>query len=154
MAFPLFINAQDCKLKKDIDEFTQKPKISTAFYPLNNSMLSIEATKNETDYFFVIKNQNANCFDEESTALFVFEGGKMKANYRHGGSNNCQGAFHIMIKTGNFTSQAIKKFCEKKVISITFTSKNEKTTVVELTPEQQQKLIDFSNCIANEVKVM
>lgn len=151
---PFALMAQDCKLKKDSDEFSGKAKVSTGFFAIDGGMLSIDATAAETDYFFVINAKDGNCFDDESTAIFVFEGGKMKANYRNNGATNCQGVYHTIFKTGNITSSAIQKLTTKKLISITFTGKNEKQTIIQLTPEQQQKILDFSNCISNAAKAL
>lgn len=151
---PFAAFAQDCTLKKGSDDFSGKAKVSTGFFMIQNGMLNIEATATETDYFFVVKNENANCFDDESIAVFVFEGGKTKATYKNNGASNCQGVYHTIFKTGNITSSAIQKLTTKKLVSITFTANNEKTTVIEFTPEQQQKIFDLSNCISKEAKAL
>ncbi|MFT4022526.1 MAG: hypothetical protein QM664_01935 [Flavihumibacter sp.] len=146
--------AQDCALQKGNDDFSNQPKLFTGFMDLQDVKLNIDATAKEIDYFVVIANRNANCIGEQSEALFVFEGGKQKMTLRNTGGDNCDGYFHILMKNGAVTPGNLQKLCTKKVVSITFTDRNEKKTAVVLTPALQDMLMKVSNCIATESKTL
>jgi hypothetical protein len=144
--------SQECKLQKTTDDFSGMPKLSSGFIDLQGTDLSIDATGKEIDYFFVIHNPNANCIGEESEATFLFEGGKSKIEVRNTGGDNCNGYFHITMKGGQYTPVTLQKLATKKVVSIIFTDKYEKKTVLALTPQQQELLMKTSDCIAKEAK--
>jgi hypothetical protein len=144
---------QVCNVKKDVDEFSGKPKVSTGFFTLAQGMLSVDATAAEMDFFFVVKPaKGPACFDDESTLIFLFEGGKQKTNGRYAGDANCQGVFHFIIKTGNITPSSLQKLSTQKVISILFRGKNEVEYPVTLTPAESQKLMESAQCIWSESK--
>lgn len=144
--------SQDCKLQKSTDEFSGQPKISTGFMPLQSVDLSIDATGREIDYFFVIHNPVANCIGEESEAVFLLEGGKTKFQLRNSGGDNCNGYFHIIMKGGAYTPSAMQKLATKRIVSITFTDRNEKKTIVTLSEQEQEMLMKASDCVAKEAK--
>lgn len=146
--------AQECPLQKTTDDFSGMPKLTTGFFDLQGIDLTIDATSKEIDYFFVIHNQAANCIGAESVAVFVFEGGKSSITLRNTGGDNCNGYFHNQMKAGQYTPGNVQKLATKKVVSITFTDRNEKKTTVSLTPAQQEKLMKMSDCIAKEAKAM
>jgi hypothetical protein len=149
VCLPLWSIAQSpCNLKKDVDEFSGKPKLSSGFFSISQGMLSIDATAAEMDYFFVVKNvKGPVCFDDESTLTFIFEGGKTKVNGRYSGDANCQGVFHYILKTGSITPSALQKLSTLKLISIVFKGKNETEYPVSLTPAESQQILDMSNCV-------
>lgn len=153
MAFSA-VQAQDCKLQKGTDDFSNQPKLSTGFMEMQGVKLNIDATAKEIDYFFVIGNRAANCIGEASEALFLFEGGKQKMTLRNSGGDNCNGYFHIVLKNGVNIPSNLQKLSTKKVVSITFTDRNEKKTVVALTPEQQEMLLKVSACVAAESRIL
>ena len=150
----VYAQAPACDLKKGTDDFSGKPKISTGFFALQDVQLSIDATGREIDYFFVIRNPAANCIGDQSEAMFLFEGGKQKIELKNTGGDNCNGFFHIILKGGQFTPSAMQKLATKKVVSITFTDRNEKKTIVSLTPQQQELLLKMSDCVAKEAKTL
>src|ERR1700712_1508839 len=88
--------AQDCKLKKGQDDITSKPTLSTGFIDLTGTTLSIDVTTKQIDFFFVLDNHNVKCLDEETELTFMFEGGKLKSEFRNSGSMNCDGVFHVI----------------------------------------------------------
>jgi hypothetical protein len=144
---------QECQFKRDVDEFSGKPKVSTGFFTLAQGMLSVDATAAEMDFFFVVKPaKGPACFDDESTLIFLFEGGKQKTNGRYAGDANCQGVFHFIIKTGNISPSSLQKLSTQKVISILFKGKNEVEYPVTLTPAESQKLMESAQCIWAESK--
>ncbi len=147
-------SAQDCSLQKGTDDFSGQPKLSTGFMDLQGVQLNIDATAKEIDCFFVIQNRAANCIGEGSEALFIFEGGKQKMVLRNTGGDNCNGYFHILMKGGQFTPASLQKLATKKVVSITFSDRNDKKTTIALTPQQQEMLLKASGCVANEAKAL
>lgn len=146
--------AQDCVLQKTTDDFSGMPKVTTGFVDLQGVDMSIDATGKEIDYFFVIHNQAANCMGAESLAVFVFEGGKSSITVRNTGGDNCDGYFHMLMKAGQYTPAHVQKLATKKVVSITFSDRNEKKTTISLKADQQIKLMKLSDCIAKEAKTM
>jgi hypothetical protein len=147
-------HAQECTLQKGTDDFNGKPKISTGFMDLQDVRLNIDATAKDIDYFFVISNRAANCIGEQSEALFLFEGGKTKQVLKNTGGDNCNGFFHIVMRGGQFTPAALQKLSTKKVVSITFTDRYEKKTIISLTTQQQEMLMKMSDCVAKEAKTL
>lgn len=154
LIFPLCTQAQDCNLKKEKDDFTNKPKLSTGFMEIQDFTLSIDADSKNIDFFFVSKNSGAKCFDENSTAFFTFEGGKLKSEFKNGGGMNCDGAFHMIFRNTSFTPSALTRIATKKTLSIKFTDSNGKPTLIELTPDQQVQLMKNASCIAAEAKTV
>ena len=152
---PFLCAAQDCKLKKEVDPFTHITKISTGFisFPYGNARLSlsIDATPTEIDFFFWLANEG-KCFDETSTALVNYEGDRVKANFKNGGSVNCEGAFHIIFRNTALTPSALERLGSKKINTIVFSGNNKTVTNLALTPEQKQKLMDMVACVVRESK--
>ncbi|ULQ57381.1 hypothetical protein KJS94_04090 [Flavihumibacter rivuli] len=146
--------AAECPLKKTTDEFSGKPKITTGFFDLGVLKLSIDATGNEIDYFFIVRNQQANCMGENSEAHFIFEGGKQKIEVRNTGGDNCNGFFHYTMKGGAYTPSNLTKLATKKVVMITISDRNDKQTVVSLSPKEQDLLMKLSACVAAEAKTL
>lgn len=151
---PFALQAQDCNLKKGKDEITSKPTLSTGFIPLQDLSLSFDANSKEIDLFFVMNNAAAKCFDEESSITVTYEGGKLKTELKSNGSLNCDGLFHVILKNSQYTPSNLQKLATKKVINIKVISANNKITNINLTPEQQQQLLDKAACIAREAKTI
>jgi hypothetical protein len=149
---PLFSVAQDCKLKKFKDQFSQEPKFSTGFVPFSSLALSIDADSKEIDFLFSVKNPSEEkCFDDVSTMSFVYDG-KQKANFRNTGTMNCEGLFHVTFKNLATTPSPLQKLSTKKVTAITLTGSNKSVTTITLGQAQQQELMDLINCIVKESK--
>ncbi len=144
--------SQDCKLQKTTDDFSGQPKLSTGFVDLQGVKLSIDATSREIDYFFVINNPMANCIGDRSEAIFTFEGGKQKMELKNTGGDNCNGFFHIILRSGQYTPTAMNRLAAKKVETISFSDRNGKLTHITLTPQQQELLMKLTDCVAKEVK--
>ena len=154
---PLFTVAQDCKLKKSEDPFNHETKLSTGFQNFtgngNTVSISADATKKEIDFFIWIKN-DSKCFDGESTANVVFEGERMKANFRNTGSMNCDGAFHFIFKNTPTTQTWLNRLATKKVATIKLTGRDGKETVLTLSEEQKMQLQNMAACVALEGKAL
>ncbi|MEJ0102016.1 MAG: hypothetical protein WDO19_05400 [Bacteroidota bacterium] len=151
--FPFTVIAQDCQIKKETDQFTREPKLSTGFITLKSSSVSIDADKKEFDFFFTLEGNN--CFDDQSTVVVMLEGSKQKSTFRNSGSMNCEGLFHFTVRNGPETPFAVKRFSTIKVTQFIFTVNNsKKPTVITLTPEQQQLFMQANGCIATEAKAL
>src|SRR4029450_8752591 len=80
--FPFALKAQNCALKKDTDEFTGKPKLTTNFFELNGAKLAIDANATGFDYFFVVTSPSGTCFDETCEVAVLFEGERNPVEFR------------------------------------------------------------------------
>jgi hypothetical protein len=150
---PLFVCAQDCKLKKGTDDMTSKPTLSTGFVPYGDFSLSMDANSKEIDFFFLVKT-GSRCYDENSVVTVTFEGRNQKAEYKNTGSMNCDGVVHVIFKNLSFTISQLTKLGTKKAVSIAFTDNNGKVNAFTLSPQQQQLFMDDANCIAKEAKTL
>jgi hypothetical protein len=152
--FPLFLLAQDCKLKKETDPFTHETKISTGFIPFNNGGLklsiSVDATPTEVDFFFWITGDQ-KCFDDASTAVFNYEGERLKGNFRNSGTMNCEGSFHVSFRNVATSPSALDRITNKKINSIKLTNGKIITDII-FTPEQKEQLMAMAACVVKESK--
>ena len=148
---PFFSFAQDCKLKKTKDQFSQEPKLSTGFVPFSSVSLSIDADAKEIDFLFSVNRSDEKCFDDASTVSFVFEK-NVKANFKNTGTMNCEGLFHVTFKNLAVTPPALQRLIAKKITAITLTGSNKSVTTITLGETQQQELINLLTCIVNESK--
>jgi hypothetical protein len=151
---PIFALAQNCKLRKETDQFTQQPKITTGFIPLGYERLTIDATSKEIDFFFSLNSvKDSKCFDDESTVTIVYEGDRLKYNARNSGTMNCDGYFHFTLRNGATTATSLQNLSTKKVKTIRFTNKKI-ITDIQPTEEQKTVLMDMAACIAKEAKTL
>jgi hypothetical protein len=151
LLLPFALSAQECKLKNEKDQFTQQPRITTGFMPLNSSKLSITADSKELDFFIALSGDN--CFDDASTLTILFEDGRTKTNFRNSGSMNCEGLFHFTIRNTPTSNSNLTRLETKKVKSLKLT--NGKTiTEIELTEEQKTRLQALAVCISKEAKTL
>ena len=158
LALPFLSYSQDCKFKKEQDNFTGT-KLSSGFTALNEGksrvLLSVDADAKEIDFFFALnQGGDALCFDDKATASVMFEGTKSKANFKNTGSMNCEGLFHFTFRNTTMTNSQLNRLGTVKVTSIEFTGNDGKKTVVSLTPEDQAKLMLLASCVAKEAKTL
>ncbi|MGC4034559.1 MAG: hypothetical protein QM764_01270 [Chitinophagaceae bacterium] len=152
LLLPFAAIAQDCTIKKETDQFTREPKISTGYIPLQSSSLTIDADKKEFDFFFTVEGKD-KCFDDQSTLVIMLEGSKTRNTFRNSGSMNCEGLFHFTVRNGPETPFQVKRFTTIKITQLIFTVNNStKPVVLTLTPEQQDAVMKAVNCIAPEAK--
>lgn len=150
---PLFLAAQDCKLNRDTDPFTKEVKLSTGFLELDNALLTIDADSREIDLFFTLSGAD-KCFDNNSTASVFFEGTKTKLSIRNGGTMNCEGFYHFIYKNAASENTMLKKLLNQKMTHIIFTGNNKKETTLTFTPEDQELIMKFANCLVKEAKLL
>jgi hypothetical protein len=145
--------AQDCKLLKETDPYTKETKLSTGFIFLDGASVTIDADSKEIDIFFSIEG-NDNCFDDNATAIIIFEGSKIKTTLRNNGTMNCEGLFHFIFKNSVTTTSNLKKFSTQKITQITFVGNNKKETVITVPQQEQQTLVTLATCLVNEAKTL
>lgn len=153
---PLFAAAQDCTVTREKDQFTQEPKITTgfiAFKTLKRFSLSLDATKKEIDFFFNLTGVPDQCFDDQSTAVFTYEGGRLKSTFKNTGSMNCQGLFHTSFKNMAATPSMLQRLATKKILSIKMIGTRGEVDLV-LNEQQQEQLMKAINCIITEAKTL
>lgn len=152
---PVFSFAQQCKINKTKDPFSQAPKLSTGFLPLSVGALSIDADAKEIDFFIALNNfGESKCFDNSSTASIQFDDDRSKLNYRNTGTMNCEGLFHFTFKNSTTTPSALQRLATKKIKTITLTGSNKTTTVITPTEQQKQILSDMVTCMIKESKTL
>lgn len=159
LLLPLGLLAQDCTLKKQIDKFSNQPKITTGFFPLSTGMdrvlVSIEATATDIDFLFALaRGEEQKCYDDASTAQLSYDGTRFKTTYRNSGSMNCEGLFHFNFRNTVTPASNLKRLATTKVATIIFTGNDKSVTEVKLTEEDKVKLMDMANCIINEAKTL
>ncbi len=146
---PLMGRAQDCKLIRHTDPYTKLTTLSTGFIPLEGASLSIDASKQEMDLFFSVSGTD-KCFTDASTAAVYFVGSKAKQTQRNNGSMNCEGLFHFIFRNTATPHFLLRRMATTAVEKIVFTGNNKTETIVTLTPEQQQSVMQLTACIIKE----
>ena len=150
---PFFLTAQECKLKKETDPYTKETKLSTGFIFLQGGSVTVDADSKEVDVLFSIEGAD-KCFDDNSTAIILFENSKVKTTWRNNGTMNCEGLFHFIFKNAATTPSNLKKFSTQKITQITFVSSSKKQTVVTLSPQDQQSLMMLAGCLVTDAKAL
>ncbi|HTL08687.1 MAG TPA: hypothetical protein VL307_10535 [Chitinophagaceae bacterium] len=154
LMLPLFAAAQDCALKKGQDAITSKPTLTTGFIDLQGNTLSIDISSKEIDFFFVLNGAAVKCLDEETELTVVYEGGKLKQQFKNYGSMNCDGIFHLIFKNSAYTNSQLQRMTAKKIVSIQFTSGTQKPFIISLLPDQQVSLQNTIACVIKESKTV
>jgi hypothetical protein len=151
LILPLCCAAQDCKIIRETDPYTKETKVSTGFITLDGASVTIDGNSSEIDMFFTMDG-GEKCFDNNSTAYIFFEGTKLKVTTRNSGSMNCEGFFHFTFRNTPTTQSMLQKIATQKIHLITFTSNSKKENKIELSPQQQDAVMNFTNCLVNEAK--
>lgn len=159
LLLPLLSLAQQdsCGLKKSTDPFTHETRISTGFVSFktkaDNLYISVDATAKDIDIFLWLKDES-KCFDEQSTVQLNYDGERMKANFRNGGSMNCDGAFHINFRNSATTQGNLQRIADKKIKSFRLTGNNNAVTDIVLSEEQKVILMKMVSCVINQAKTL
>lgn len=155
---PLVGLAQDCKLKKETDPFTNEVKITTGFMPFNAGLgrylISIDANSKEIDFFISLNNTGDKCFDNNSTATILYDGSKLKANFKNTGSMNCEGLFHFTFRNTSTTVSALNRLATTKISTIQLTGNNKTVTDLNLTDAEKQLFMEMTSCLVKEAKTL
>ena len=155
-SIPFLVSAQDCGLKKEIDQFSQQPKISTGFLKFGsaNGRVSLDMVADSKEIKLLFTAGEGVCFDENSFASFSFEGTKKKTKQKNYSTMNCEGIFTIVFRNVATTPFALQKIAQKKVLSIVLTDNSEKEIVLSFKPEEQEWLSAKAGCIISEAKTL
>jgi hypothetical protein len=148
-----FAKAQDCKLNKETDPYTKETKLSTGFIFLEGASVTIDADSKEIDMLFSIEGKD-KCFDNDATAVIIFEGVKQKTTLRNNGTMNCEGLFHFIFKNSATTTSVLKRLSTQKITQITFTGNNKKQTIINIPLQEQQSLVTLATCLVNDAKAL
>jgi hypothetical protein len=156
-ALPLFAVAQDCKLKKTVDPYTKETKLSTGFVPItmgsSGVSLSVDVNAKEINFLFFFPNAGeSKCFDESSSAIAIYEGERIRTNFKNTGAMNCEGYFQMSFRNVPVTPSALDKLTTKKLSTIRFIGNKKDTTSVVLNDEQKLKLMSLVSCAVKESK--
>lgn len=159
LSLPIFAAAQDCKIKKEIDPYSKETKLTTGFKTFSGgasrTLVSVDATKTEIEFIFSVNGgAEGTCFDATSTAVFLYEGGRLKGNFKNNSSMNCEGLFSIVFRNVATTPTTLKNLAAKKVLSVKLTGNAKKVTEITLTEEEQQLLMKMAGCIIEESKTL
>ncbi len=156
LLFPSFLFAQDCKVKKVTDQFSQLPKMTTGFITLSTGSdqvrYSIESNDKEIDFMFSLADGEEKCFDNASNVTLFYEGTRSKSNYKNTGSMNCNGLFHFTFRNVSTTPSALNQLITRKVVKMVFTTTDKKELTIELTPEETKQFSDAVACLVKEAK--
>jgi len=96
----------------------------------------------------------AKCLDENTEATFIFEGGKLKSEFKNSGSMNCNGIFHVIFRNSTYTPSPLQKLGAKKIITIRLTGNTPKPIDIDLSLEEQQTLMTLIACIIKDSKTV
>jgi hypothetical protein len=58
------------------------------------------------------------------------------------------------MRGGQYTPANLTKLATKKVVTISFSDRNDKKTIVSLQPADQELLMKMADCIAKEAKTL
>jgi hypothetical protein len=153
---PSFAFAQECKIRKEIDQFSQLPKLTSGMVKFDTDVpfqLSTDATKTDITLLFLVKNSgDSKCFDDESTLVLTFEGNKSKQTLRNNGPMNCDGYFHLNYRN-SATSTQMKRLTTQKITSMTFIS-GKTQTIINLNEQQRAQLQTMMSCISTQAPTL
>jgi hypothetical protein len=159
LSFPFISLAQDCAIKKQVDPYSKEAKLTTGFFNLGGGMgrvsLSIDANKTDIEFIFSVNDgREGKCFDNNSIAVLLYEGGKLKGNFKNSSTMNCEGLFTITFRNVATTPTALKNLAVKKVLSIKLQGNNKDVTEIILKEEEQALFQKFVSCLTDESKTL
>lgn len=157
LSFPIISFSQDCKIKKESDPYTKEIKLSTGFKTysggLTRTLVSIDATKTDIEIIFSVNGgAEGKCFDNNSTATLLYEGGKLKGNFKNSSTMNCEGLFSITFRNVATTPTTLKNLATRKVLSIKLTGNAKQVTDLTLSAPEQELFQQMVTCLIDESK--
>lgn len=148
---PICTLAQECKLKKEIDPFSQQPRLTTGFFGVGSDRLSMTADSKEIDFFFVVGGNK--CFDDQTMVTIHFDGDRLRSNFRASGTMNCEGLYHFTMRNTATPNHALQRLATKKVASVKIVNSGTTTEIV-LNEEQKQVLLNKAACMLEQAKTL
>lgn len=156
LTLPCIAFAQNCELKKEIDPFSRQPKLTTGFIKFSSTgnRVSLDLVADSKEIKLLFSLGEGSCFDDQSTAAFVFEGSKTKSTQRNGSSMNCEGIFTTIFRNATVTPSVLQKLTQKKVTSISITDNTGKKIEINLKEDEKQWLMEKAACLVMEAKTL
>jgi hypothetical protein len=153
---PLFVSAQNCELKKERDPFTQQPQLSTGFLRLSSwgGRFSLNMVADAREVKLLFSLGEGNCFDDESSAAFTFDGTRTKSTQKNATAMNCDGIFTIVFRNSTSTPSVLQKLTQQKITSIVLTDSNKKKIEISLKDEEKQQILERIGCLVKEAKTL
>ncbi len=156
---PFFATAQECKIKKEIDPYSKETKLTTGFKTFgggsSRTLVSVDANKTDVEFIFSVNGgAEGTCFDNNSTAVLIYEGGRLKGTFKNNSTMNCEGLFSIQFRNVATTPTTLKNLSTKKVLSIKLTGNAKQVTELTLTDEEQQRFQQMATCLIEESKTL
>jgi hypothetical protein len=153
---PLFVSAQNCELKKEKDAFTQQPQFSTGFLRLSSwgGRFSLNMVADAREVKLLFSLGEGNCFDDESSAAFTFDGTRTKSTQKNATAMNCDGIFTIVFRNSTSTPSVLQKLTQQKITSIVLTDSNKKKIEISLKDEEKQQILERIGCLVKEAKTL
>lgn len=154
LSVPFLAGAQDCKLKTEVDKFSRQQKISTGFmkFTADKATVSLNMVADAKEIRLLFSLGEGNCFDDASTAAFIFEGSRTKSNQKNTTAMNCDGIFTVVFRNGTTTPYILDKLTKVKLTSIEITGNSKQKTLVALTEEEKTALQQRVTCLVNEAR--
>jgi hypothetical protein len=153
---PLFVSAQNCELKKERDPFTQQPQLSTGFLRLSSwgGRFSLNMVADAREVKLLFSLGEGNCFDDESSAAFTFDGTRTKSTQKNATAMNCDGIFTIVFRNSTSTPSVLQKLTQQKITSIVLIDSNKKKIEISLKDEEKQQILERIGCLVKEAKTL
>jgi hypothetical protein len=153
---PLFVSAQNCELKKEKDPFTQQPQLSTGFLRLSSwgGRFSLNMVADAREVKLLFSLGEGNCFDDESSAAFTFDGTRTKSTQKNATAMNCDGIFTIVFRNSTSTPSVLQKLTQQKITSIVLIDSNKKKIEISLKDEEKQQILERIGCLVKEAKTL
>lgn len=156
LTVPSIAFAQNCELKKETDKFTQQPKLSTGFIKFagSGSRYSLNMVADGKEIKLLFSFGEGVCFDDQSTAVFLFDSSRTKSTQRNASSMNCEGIFTLVFRNSSVTPSALQKMTLAKISSVVITDNTKKKIQITLKDEEKQWLIEKAACLVKESKTL
>jgi hypothetical protein len=156
LTFPCIAFAQNCGLKKEIDQFSQQPKLSTGFIKFSGTAnrISVNMVADSKEIKLLFSMGEGSCFDDQSTASFSFDGSRTKSTQRNASSMNCEGIFTVVFRNASTTPSVLQKMTLQKLTSIVITDNTRKKIEINLKDDEKQWLMEKAACLVAEAKTL
>jgi hypothetical protein len=156
LTLPFFTSAQDCKLKKETDPFSQQPKLSTGFIrlPSTAGQASLNLVADAKEIRLLFSMGEGKCFDDQSTATISFDSTRSKSSQRNATSMNCEGIFTVVFRNAATTPAALQKMTLQAVSSIVLIDNTKKKIEIFLKEPEKKQLLEKAACLVKEAKTL
>lgn len=154
LGLPFLVSAQDCQLKKETDPFSKQPLLSTGFMKFSaaGGRVSLNMVADDKEVKLLFSLGGEGCFDDQSTAVFSFDGTRTKSTQRNASAMNCEGIFTIVFRNSSYTPALLQKMTQQKISSLIIIDNSKKKLEITLTEDEKQSLLKKATCLVSESK--